>query len=118
VRPKRQIDIRLVGIVVPNSAVVGDDAQRSISAVIFMTPALAARISQCCSSDLVQFGSQLDHGAGALSATEQEVERTLLSVGGGGGGLYVSATSVTEAETQRSIQPESMPSACSAASPD
>jgi hypothetical protein len=108
VRPERQIDIRLVGIVTPNSAVVEDDAQRSISAVIFMTPALTSQVNQCCSSDLVQFGFRLDHGAGGLSAVEREIGQTLLRAGGGGGGFYVSATSVTEAETQRSIQPESI----------
>jgi hypothetical protein len=108
VRPKRQIDITLVGIVVPNSAVVEDDAERSISSVVLMTPALTAQVNRCCSSDLVQFGFQLDRGAGGVSAVEREVERTLISFGGGGGGFYVSATSVTEAETQRSIQPESI----------
>jgi hypothetical protein len=71
VRPKRQIDITLVGIVVPNSAVVEDDAERSISSVVLMTPALTAQINRCCSSDLVQFGFQLDRGAGGVSAVER-----------------------------------------------
>src|ERR1700722_1874210 len=38
VRPKRRIDAAVVGIVVPNTAVVEDDAERSISGVVLLTP--------------------------------------------------------------------------------
>jgi hypothetical protein len=106
VRPKRQIDLKLVGIVVPNSAVIEDDAERSISGVVLLTPAFTARFNACCSSGLVQFGFQLDRGASGDSAVETEIERVLS--GFGPGGFYVSTTSVTESAAQRSIQPESI----------
>jgi hypothetical protein len=109
VRPKRQIDITLVGIVVPNSAVIEDDAERSISGVVFLTPAFTDRFNACCSSSLVQFGFQLDHGASADSGVETKIERVLRSFSGGvGGGFYINATSITESAAQRSIQPESI----------
>lgn len=109
VRPARRIDITLVGIAVPNSAVIEDDAERSISGVVFLTPAFTARFNTCCTSGLVQYGLQLDHGASDDHEVENEVERVLLKyTGGQGGGFYISATSVTEAEAQRSIQPEAI----------
>jgi hypothetical protein len=108
VRPARRINVTLVGIAVPNTAVIEDDAERSISGVVFLTPAFTARFNACCSSSLVQYGLQLDHGAD-ISAVETEIGRALLSyTGGQGGGFYISATSVTEAAAQRSIQPESI----------
>jgi hypothetical protein len=106
VRPERRIDVTLVGIVVPNSAVIEDDAERSISGVVFLTPAFTARLTACCSLGLTQFGFQLDHGATGDRAVETEVERLLRGVNAGG--FYVSATSVTAAAAQRSIQPESI----------
>jgi hypothetical protein len=104
VRPRHQLEIKVVGIVVLNSAVVEDDAARAVSNVMILTPAFTAEFNGCCSSSLVQFGFQLDHGASGISTVETEIERVLL----GGGGFYISATSVTEAEAQRSVQPESI----------
>jgi hypothetical protein len=107
VRPARHIDITLVGIAVSNSAVIEDDAERSISGVVFLTPAFTARFTACCSMGLTQYGFQLDRGAGGDHAVETEIERVLIRHGGGGG-FYISATSVTEAAAQRSIQPEAI----------
>jgi len=52
----REIDIKIVGIVVPNSAVVQDDAERSVSALVILTPALTARVAQCCGTALRNSG--------------------------------------------------------------
>jgi FtsX-like permease family len=109
VQPHARIDIKVVGIVVLNSAVVQDDAERSVSALVILTPALTARVAQCCGTGLTQFGLQLDRGnserrSSEVSAVETEVERLLPA----GAGFYVSVTSVSEAEAQRAIQPESL----------
>jgi FtsX-like permease family len=104
VQPHARIDIKIVGIVVLNSAVVQDDAERSISALVILTPALTARLARCCGTGLAQFGLQLDRGSSDVSTVETEVERLLPA----GAGFYVSVTSVSEAEAQRAIQPESL----------
>ena len=104
VQPHARIDIKIVGIVVLNSAVVQDDAERSISALVILTPALTARVARCCGTGLAQFGLQLDRGSSDVSTVETEVERLLPA----GAGFYVSVTSVSEAEAQRAIQPESL----------
>lgn len=103
VQPRARIAIKIVGIVVLNSAVVQDDAERSISALVILTPALTSRVAQCCGTGLAQFGLQLDR-ASEVSAVETEVERLLPA----GVGFYVSVSSVSEAEAQRAIQPESL----------
>ena len=104
VQPRARIDIKIVGIVVPNSAVVQDDAERSVSALVILTPALTARVAQCCGTGLAQFGLRLDRGSSEVSTVETEVERLLPA----GVGFYVSVASVSEAEAQRAIQPESL----------
>jgi FtsX-like permease family len=104
VQPHARIDIKIVGIVVLNSTVVQDDAERSISALVILTPALTARVARCCGTGLAQFGLQLDRGSSDVSTVETEVERLLPA----GAGFYVSVTSVSEAEAQRAIQPESL----------
>jgi hypothetical protein len=106
-RPQRRIDVKLVGVVVPNSAVIEDDAERSISGVVLLTPAFTARFQACCSLGLNQYGFQLDHGASGDRTVETKIEQVLLGHGGEGG-FYISASSVTEASAQRSIQPESI----------
>lgn len=103
VQPRTRIAIKIVGIVVLNSAVVQDDAERSISALVILTPALTSRVAQCCGTGLAQFGLQLDRGS-EVSAVETKVERLLPA----GVGFYVSVSSVSEAEAQRAIQPESL----------
>lgn len=104
VQPRARIDIKIVGLVVLNSAVVQDDAERSISALVILTPALTSRVAQCCGDGLAQFGLRLDRGSSEVSTVETEVERLLPA----GVGFYVSVTSVSEAEAQRAIQPESL----------
>jgi hypothetical protein len=106
VQPHARINIEVVGIGVFNDAVVQDDAQRSISALVLFTPALANRFDGCCSANgETQFGLQLQPAtARAVSAVDTEVER-LLPVGAG---FYLSSTSVIAAEAQRAIQPESI----------
>ena len=104
VQPRARIDIKIVGLVVLNSAVVQDDAERSISALVILTPALTSRVAQCCGDGLAQFGLRLDRGSSEVSTVETEVERLLPA----GVGFYVSVTSVSEAEAQRAVQPESL----------
>lgn len=104
VRPHARIGITVVGIVVLNGGVVQDDAERSISALVILTPALAARTASCCGAGDAEFGLQLDGGSSQVSTVETEVERLLPA----SAGFYVSVTSVTEAEAQQAIQPESV----------
>jgi hypothetical protein len=104
VQPHTRILMKVVGTVVLNDAVVQDDAQRSISAVVIFTPALTARVNHCCSSGLTQFALQLSRGSSDVSAVEREVEHLLPS----GSGFYVGVSSVIEDEAQRAIQPESV----------
>jgi hypothetical protein len=103
VQPRTRVDIEVVGIVVVNSAVVQDDAERSISALVIFTPALTSWVAGCCGEGLTQFGVQLD-GSSNVSTLETEIEQLLPA----GSGFYVKVTSVIEAEAQRAIQPESI----------
>ena len=104
VGPHARIGIKVVGIVVLNSGVVQDDAERSISALVILTPALTARTGSCCGAGDAEFGLQLDGGSSQVSTVETEVERLLPA----SAGFYVSVTSVTEAEAQQAIQPQSV----------
>jgi hypothetical protein len=104
VRPHARLNLQVVGIVVSNSAVVEDDAERSISALALLTPALTSRFASCCSPDETEFGVQLKGGGDDISTVETAIERLLPA----GSGFYVSTTSVVEAEAQRAIQPESI----------
>ena len=68
-----------------------------------MTPALTSRVAGCCSEGLDQFGVQIDP-TGTVSTVETEIERLLPS----GSGFYVTVNSVTEAEAEQAIEPESI----------
>jgi hypothetical protein len=104
VQPTKRADLRVVGIVVSNSDVVQDDAQKSISALVLVTPALTKHLVQCCSTGLSAFGLQLQHGAADVSTVETEVDRALPA----GSGFYFVDPSVIETEAQRAIKPEAI----------
>jgi ABC-type lipoprotein release transport system permease subunit len=104
VQPTKRADLRVVGIVVSNSDVVQDDAQKSISALVLLTPALTKHLVQCCSTGLSEFGLQLQHGGADVSTVETEVDRALPA----GSGFYFVDPSVIETEAQRAIKPEAI----------
>ncbi len=104
VQPTRRADLRVMGIVVSNSDVVQDDAQKSISALVLVTPALTRHLAQCCSTGLSEFGLQLQHGGADVSTVETEVDRALPA----GSGFYFIDPSVIETEVQRAIKPEAI----------
>jgi hypothetical protein len=104
VQPTKRTGLRIVGIVVSNSDVVQDDAQKSISALVLVTPALTKHLVQCCSTGLSEFGLQLQHGEADVSTVETEVDRALPA----GSGFYFVDPSVIETEAQRAITPEAV----------
>jgi hypothetical protein len=104
VQPTKRADLRVVGIVVSNSDVVQDDAQKSISALVLVTPALTKHLVKCCSTGLSEFGLQLRHGSADVSTGETEVDRALPT----GSGFYFVDPSVIETEAQRAIKPEAI----------
>jgi ABC-type antimicrobial peptide transport system permease subunit len=104
VRPTKRADLRVVGIVVSNSDVVQDDAQKSISALVLVTPALTKQLVQCCGTGLSEFGLQLEHGGADVSTVETEVDRALPT----GTGFYFVDPTVIETEAQRAIKPEAI----------
>jgi hypothetical protein len=104
VQPVKRADLRVVGIVVSNSDVVQDDAQKSISALVLVTPALTKRLVRCCGTGLSEFGLQLQDGGADVSTVETEVDRALPR----GTGFYFIDPSVIETEAQRAIEPEAI----------
>ncbi len=104
VQPTKRVDLRIVGVVVSNSDVVQDDVQKSISALVLVTPALTKHLVQCCSTGLSEFGLQLQHGDADVSTVETEIDRALPT----GTGFYFVDPSVIETEAQRAIKPEAI----------
>lgn len=104
VQPHIRLAVTVVGIVVPNSEVVQDDASRSISALLIFTPALTSRVEGCCGEGLEQYGIQLDRSHGNVTTVETEIEHALPS----GAGFYITDTSDIELEAQQAIQPEAI----------
>jgi len=104
VQPTKRTELRIVGIVVSNSDVVQVDAQKSISALVLVTPALTKHLVQCCGTGLSEFGLQLQHGGADVSTVEREVDRALPA----GSGFYFIDPSVIETEAQRAIEPEAI----------
>jgi hypothetical protein len=104
VQPTKRVQLRVVGIVVSNTDVVQDDAQKSISALVIVTPALTRELLQCCTTGLSEFGLQLQRGNTDVAHVETEIDRALPA----GGGFYLVDPSVIETEAQRAIKPEAI----------
>ena len=104
VQPTKRANLRVVGIVVSNNYVVQDDAQKAISALVLVTPALTRQLVQCCSTGLSEFGLQLQHGGTDVSTVESEIDRALPA----DSGFYLVDPSVIETEAQRAIKPEAI----------
>ncbi len=101
-QPYLRLNIRLVGTVVPNDAVVQDavDANYGSPNVVF-TPALTQRLLQCCT--VYSFSSlQLEHGSRDVAAVESELERVIPP----SLPRDFNAVSLTEAKAQRAIKPQ------------
>ena len=99
VQPYRRLDIKLVGIVVPNDAIVQDDVDRSSNGAL-LSPALTP-LNQCCANNVTS-GLRLDHGSRDAAAVASEIKLALPN------STVVSLTSVEVATAQRSIEPLSI----------
>jgi len=105
VKPRLQVNVRLVGIVVVDNQVVEDDVDRAYG-FVYLTPALAREdiaISPAAGAPL-EYAVQLDHGGANVPAVEQEI--THLLPPGSTAGFHVAARVVTEVEL--AVKPESV----------
>jgi hypothetical protein len=105
VRPKRRLDVIVVGVVKFNNNVVQDDvdANGEGSGNIIYTPAFTRGLTRCCNTFLFS-GLQLNGGSRAVSTVEGEIERALPP----GSPYYVHVTSVFEAQAERAVKPEAI----------
>lgn len=76
--PAVHVDLRLVGIVVLNNAVVQDDADVANDQSVILTPALTSHLLGCC-ADFTFTYLQLRHHAAGVTSFESEVERVIPS---------------------------------------
>jgi hypothetical protein len=102
--PHARIDLRLVGIVVSNTALFQDDVNRYPTYVLF-TPALTREFAQCCSDGAVFYGLQLSGGSRDIGAVNAEINRTFPgSISSGPPNRIAAAVATAE----RAIKPESI----------
>jgi hypothetical protein len=105
VAPYFRVDLKLVGIVVANDAVVQDDIDRS--PLILLTPAFTQRLAQCPSSCLAGYsvaGLQLSHGAHDVTAVEADIQRVLPN----GFRTTFATPARTQAQAELAIKPEAI----------
>ncbi|MGH8301128.1 MAG: ABC transporter permease [Steroidobacteraceae bacterium] len=100
-RPIATATAHLVGIVVTPSAIVSDDVDESLGAVVF-SPSFARGMAGCCSNFTGTSGS-VDGGPSVVAA----VQRELLPIAPAGQGPFVSI-GVAEAKAERAIKPDSI----------
>ncbi|MBK5331041.1 MAG: FtsX-like permease family protein [Ilumatobacteraceae bacterium] len=101
VSPFFKLDVTLVGIVVFNNEVVQDDTDR-LPTYVVLSPAIGARLAQCCGADGLFAGLQLDHGDRDLAAVEAEIAKAIPTA------VVTSVTSQQIAKAERAIEPESI----------
>src|SRR5947209_1114888 len=103
VKPYRRINLKVVGIVVLNNAVVQDDVDARGSDAVTFTPAFDRTFRQCCSyftGALIQL-VDARHDTAAVTAGLKRI------VGRNGGG-FLDANQVLLAKAERAIKPESI----------
>jgi hypothetical protein len=102
--PHLQVRARLVGIVVLNTELVQDDVDQTFGLVLLTTALIREAIAMVPTATPTLYGLQLDHGARAVPAVEQElvrlVPRGLIAQ------FHVASRVVTEVEL--AIKPESV----------
>ncbi|MGB9112443.1 MAG: FtsX-like permease family protein [Acidimicrobiales bacterium] len=101
--PYLRIDMKLVGIVVFNDAVVLDDVDALAAQNALFTPSLTDRLTACC-ADFSFAYLKLDGGSAAVPMVESEIEKifpTALP-------FDPHATSLVVAKAERAIRPESL----------
>ncbi len=103
VAPERRIGMKLVGIVVLNSQVIEDDADRLPTDVLF-TPALTRELIASNAVQGTWYGMQLAHGRRAIPSVEKALIRLLPS----GSDANFSVTSLTETKVEQAVKPESI----------
>lgn len=104
--PKHSVarfDMKLVGIVAFDGAVVHDEVDRYPTFALF-TPALASRIVKDGGAGFSEYALKLDGGTRYLSA----VERELIGILPRGSEYQFHVTAVDEAEVERATKPESI----------
>ena len=102
VRPVLTVQMKLVGIVVFNDAVVVDDIDRPRGRLLF-TPALTDKLLKsawCC----IDYGLQLDRSAGHVTAVEKEVA----GVFGGRADVIFSDSSIDASKAELTVRPEAL----------
>ena len=101
--PYLRVNMKLVGTVVFNDAIVQDDVDASGSQDALLTPALTRRLAQCCAQYSFSY-LQLDHGTNDVAKVEAEIQRifpTSLP-------FDPHAMSIVETKAERAIKPETI----------
>ncbi len=103
--PRLKVNVRLVGLVVPNTQVVQDDIDRTYGAV-FLDQALMQELKHLEPGELVPalYGVQIDHA----HATITQVERELIGVVPRGASYEFHVTSSVDSQVELAIKPESV----------
>jgi ABC-type antimicrobial peptide transport system permease subunit len=102
VEPHRRIDLKVVGIVVLNNAIVQDAVDALGAEAVVFTPAFDREFRQCCSyfsGTLIQ----VDGGSSGAAAVTAELRRFM-----GKGGDFATENPVILAKAERAIKPESI----------
>ena len=99
VQPHLRMNVRLVGLVVFNNAVIQDDIERIPTFELF-TPAFTRKVVSCCAYG-AETGLQLDRPR-QVAVVEAAIERALPE----GAAYYFQESATVEAKAQRAIRPE------------
>jgi len=104
--PHVKIDLKLVGIVVFNTAVIEDDIDAFGDNPVLLSPALMRQIVPCCVSYTFSY-LKVDGGRRNAAAVRAEITRAepQSATGPLGGGFF---TSTEVAKAERAIEPESI----------
>ncbi len=103
VRPHRQFEMKLVGLVQVSNSIVQDDIDR-LPTFIFFTPALGRQVladSSRGAGSAVYYGLQLDGGNGVFAAVERGFTQRVPA----GSSYEFHATSPIEAKVDRTVKP-------------
>ena len=105
VKPHRQVDLKVVGIVLFNNEVVQDDVDALGADTVLFTPAFTREFRDCCAY-FSQSALQLERGSRDVAAVKTELAR--LDIGRFGNFSAGSAPSLVEAQAERAIKPQAI----------
>lgn len=107
IKPYGRVNLKVVGIIVPNRTVVQDDVEALGSELVLFTPAFTREFRTCCayySDTLVQ----LDRGSADLAAVTAELGRLSPRFGLAFIDGFKPTRSTVLAKAERAIEPESI----------